>query len=50
MNDEERKSRTIRIKPSILQEAHKRAKREGKTVGRWIEDAIVEKIERTKED
>ncbi|GAI86951.1 unnamed protein product [marine sediment metagenome] len=46
MNDEARKSRSIKIRPSILKEAHERAKREGQTVGRWIEDAIVEKIER----
>jgi|GEM_PF-713223 len=33
MNDEARKSRSIKIRQSILQEAHERAKREGKTVG-----------------
>jgi len=50
MNDESRKSRTIKIRPSILRKAHGMAHEEGKFVGRWIEEAIEDKIERTKED
>ena len=34
------------MKPSIVLKAHHQAKEEGKTLGRWIEDAIEEKIER----
>ena len=46
MNGEARKSRSIKIKPSILLKAHHEAIEAGKTLGRWIEDAIDEKIER----
>ena len=46
MNDEARKSRSIKIRPSILQKAHVKAKEQGKWVGTWIEEAIEEKIER----
>ncbi|MBA7469243.1 hypothetical protein ES707_04509 [subsurface metagenome] len=46
MNDEARKSRSIKIRPSILWKAHHKAVEEGKTLGRWIEDAIEEKLER----
>jgi len=49
MNGEVRKSRNIKIKPSILLKAHHEAIEAGKTLGRWIEDAIEEKIEREKE-
>jgi len=45
MNDEARKSRTIKIRPSILRKAHEMAHEEGKFVGRWLEEAIEEKIE-----
>ena len=48
MNDEARKSRSIKIRPSILQKAHVKAKEQGKWVGTWIEEAIEEKIEREK--
>jgi len=34
------------MKPSTVREAHRKAKEQGKTPGRWIEDAIKEKIER----
>lgn len=46
MNDEARESRSIKIKPSVLREAHGKAVETGKTLGRWVEDAIKEKIER----
>lgn len=45
-NDEVREPRSIKIKPSILQKAHQKAIEEGKILGRWIETAIEEKIER----
>jgi len=32
------------MKPSILRKARHEAIEDGKTVGRWIEDAIEEKI------
>lgn len=47
--DEIRESRNIKIRSSVLHKAHQKAVDEGKTVGRWIEDAIEEKIERGKE-
>ena len=46
MNEEARESRSIKIKPSILRNAHHAAIEKGKSLGRWIEDAIDEKIER----
>jgi len=46
MNDEIREARSIKIKPSVLREAHQKAKEEGQTLGRWLEEAIDEKIER----
>jgi len=46
MNDEARESKSIKMKPSIVRRAHLKAIEEGKTLGRWIEDAIEEKIER----
>jgi len=33
------------MKPSIVRKAHHRAKEEGKTLGRWLEDVIEEKSE-----
>ncbi len=48
MNDEARESTHIRMKPSIVRRAHQKAKEEGKTLGRWFEEAIEEKIEREK--
>ncbi len=46
MNDEVRKSKSIKMKPSIVRKAHQKAKEEGKTLGRWLEEAIDEKLER----
>ena len=48
MNDEARESKSIKMKPSIVHKAHQKAKEEGKTLGRWVEDAIREKLERNK--
>ena len=39
MNDEVRQSRSIKMKPSIVRKAHLKAIEQGKTLGRWIEDA-----------
>jgi len=36
----------FKMKPSILRKAHQKAIQQGKTLGRWIEDAIEEKIQR----
>jgi len=44
--NEVRESKSIRVKPSIVRKAHLKAVEQGKTLGRWIEDAIEEKIER----
>ncbi|MBA7564880.1 hypothetical protein ES708_06549 [subsurface metagenome] len=46
MNDEVRKTKHIRMRPSIVCRAHQEAKEEGKTLGRWLEDAIEERLER----
>ena len=46
MNDEVRQAKNIKMKPSIVRRAHQKAKEEGKTLGRWLEDAIEEKIAR----
>ena len=45
MNEEARESRSIKIKPSILRNAHHAAIEECKSLGQWIEDAIKKKIE-----
>ena len=45
-DEETRESRSIKIKPSILRNAHHEAIEAGKTLGRWIEEAIEEKVER----
>ena len=49
MNEGIRQSRSIKIKPSILRKAHHSAIESQKMVGEWIEEAIEEKIERSKE-
>ncbi|MBA7522840.1 hypothetical protein ES705_14960 [subsurface metagenome] len=46
MNDEVRQSKSIKMKPSIVRRAHLKAVEQGRTLGRWIEDAIEEKLER----
>ena len=46
MNDEVRESKSIKMKPSIVRRAHLKAIEQGKTLGRWVEDAIEEKIAR----
>ena len=46
MNDEVRESKSIKMKPSIVRKAHLKAIEQGKTLGRWLEEAIDERIER----
>ena len=37
---------SVRMDPEVLRLAGERARAAGKTVGRWLEEAIQEKIER----
>lgn len=46
MNDEVRESKSIKIKPSIVRKARFKAFEQVKMLGKWVEDAIGEKIER----
>ena len=50
MDDEVRESKHIKMKPSIVRKAHQKAKEEGKTLGRWVEEAIEDKLEREREE
>jgi predicted HicB family RNase H-like nuclease len=50
MNDEVRETAHIRMKPSIVRKAHQKAEEEGKTLGRWIEDVIEQRLEREREE
>ena len=38
------------MEPAVLRLANERAKTQGKTVGRWLEEAIREKAERAEID
>ncbi|MCL0053495.1 hypothetical protein M1N45_00670 [Dehalococcoidia bacterium] len=40
---------SVRMDPSMLKLASEHAKSKGHTVGKWLEEAINEKIEREKE-
>ena len=46
MDEETRRSRSMKIRPSILRKAHHRAIESQKRVGEWVEDAIEEKVAR----
>ena len=46
MDEENRQSRSIKIRPSILRKAHHRAIESQKKLGAWVEEAIEEKIKR----
>ena len=46
MVEEPRQGRNIKIRPSILRKAHHRAIESQTTLGKWLEEAIEEKIER----
>jgi len=48
MNAEVRESTHVRMRPSIVRKAHQKAKDEGKTLGRWLEEAIEQRLEREK--
>ena len=50
MNDEVRESKSIKMKPSIVRKAHIKAIEQGKTLGRWVEDAIEEKRRLNRKD
>jgi len=50
MNEEARESRSIKVKPSILRNAHHAAIEEDKSLGWWVEEAIKEKLEREREE
>ena len=41
---------SIRMEPSMLKLAAQQAKAKGQTVGRWLDEAIREKIEREGSD
>jgi len=43
MNDEVSESKSIKMKPSIVFKAHRRAIEQGKTLGRWSEKVIEER-------
>ena len=44
MDMEIRRSRSVKIKPSVLRKAHHRAIESHKRIGEWIEETIEEKI------
>ena len=48
--DEQRKLVALRMVPSAHRQAKIAAVTEGKTLGVWIEEAILEKVERDKEE
>jgi len=46
MNKEAKSPRNIRVRPSILHQARVAAVIQKKTLGQWLEEAIMEKIDR----
>jgi len=46
VNDEIRKSRSVKVKPILLRKAHIRAIESEKRLGQWLEEAIEEKMAR----
>jgi len=50
MNEEVRRSVTIKMKPSIVKKARVRAVISDKTLGEWLEKAIEEKVEREEKE
>ena len=44
MDQEIRRSRSMKIRPSVLRKAHHRAIESQKRVGEWVEEAIEEKL------
>ena len=49
MTEEAKMPRNIRIRPTILHQARIAAVIQKKTLGQWLEDAILEKIDREQE-
>ena len=50
MNGEARETAHIKMRPSMVRKAHQKAKEQGKTLGRWVEDAIEEKVAREEKE
>jgi len=50
MNDEIRKSLSIKMRPSIVKKARIRAVSSDKTLGEWMEEAVGEKAAREEEE
>jgi len=46
MNKEAKSPRNIRIRPSVLHQARVAAVIQNKTLGQWLEEVIIEKIEK----
>ena len=46
MDKEIRQSRSIKIRPSILRQAHHKAIDSQKRISEWVEEAIEEKLEK----
>ena len=46
MNKEAKSPRNIRIRPSVLHQARVAAVMQKKTLGQWLEEAIMETIDR----
>jgi len=46
MNKEAKSPRNIRIRPSVLHQARVAAIIQNKTLGQWLEEAIIEKVAR----
>jgi len=46
MTEEAKTPRNIRIRPTVLHQARVAAVTKKKTLGQWLEEAIVEKIKR----
>ena len=46
MSQETKEPRNIRIRPNVLHQAHIAAVIQKKTLGQWLEETILEKIER----
>ena len=47
MNTEPRKSTSIKMRPSVVKRARIRAVSSDKTLSKWVEEAIDEKVEDT---
>ena len=50
MAEEVRQGRSLKIKPSVIREAHISAILSEKRVGHWVEEAIEEKLARERRE